>query len=398
MAKTGRRARQADIAQVGALIFRRADAEQEAADAPAEGSTGAATDSGTDAPGRAPARVPGGQLAQHPATAERMDRRTRRDVFDLNPRRIIERGPYIREWDAQGEAFERLVEAVRERGEVDTPIWVRSHGPTGQREFVLVAGKGRLRAALQTGLATVPIRDLGEIDDQQAVGRQVEENLNREDMTPAETAHALWRLHGFGESISAIGRRLHRDKGYVSYMVRVGEAFDALTPEEQAGLARRGALQVRQCQAIGAVADVDARAAALREVLHGGTAEAAGVRGAGAGDDAADIPDLGSGATSGAARPDSGSPARSGARPRADEQTPFYGRAIRNGRTFRMRWVEQELRADPGAVVDGFVRAMQAERAYLVEALRRLEADRGAGEARNALVQARRALERAARR
>lgn len=390
MAKARRRERSADIAQVGALIFRRGEGS---------GPSGATDDRTGDEAGQgsAPARVPGGQLAQHPATADRMDRRTRRDVFDLDPRRIVERGPYIREWDEYGEEFERLVEAVRARGEIDTPIWVRSQGPTGQREFVLVAGKGRLRAALRNALPTVPIRDLGDLDDRQAVARQVEENLNREDMTPAETAHALWRMHGFGESISEIGRRLHRDKGYVSYLVKVGEAFDALAPEEQARLARRGALQVRQCQAIGALADVGERVAALRQVLSTGVA---GPDGAGADGETAAAPAARPSSTAPATRaaPNGAAAARAGARRRADEQTPFYGRAIRNGRTFRMRWVEQDLRADPGAVVDGFVRAMQEEREQLVDALRRLEAGGRAGEEREAIVQARRALERLAAR
>ncbi len=380
MAKAGRQTRSADIAQVGAMIFRRPEV-------PGAGE-GAAGDVAAGQ-GSTARRVPGGHPAQHPATAERTDRRTRRDVFDLDPRRVVERGPYIREWDEQGEEFERLVEAVRARGEIDTPIWVRSHGPTGQREFILVAGKGRLRAALRNALPTVPVRDLGDLDDAQAVARQVEENLNREDMTPAETAHALWRMHGFGESISEIGRRLHRDKGYVSYMVKVGEAFDALTPEEQTRLTRRGVLQVRQCQTIGALADVAPRVAALREVLR---AAATATAGAGEGVDGG-TREVASATADAGTRGD-----RGGARRRADEQAPFYGRAIRNGRTFRMRWVEQDLRADPGAVVDGFVRAMQEEREQLVDALRRLEADGRAGERRDAIAHARRALERLGRR
>ncbi|GJG89171.1 hypothetical protein tb265_43520 [Gemmatimonadetes bacterium T265] len=387
MAKSGRRDRSADIARVGARIFRRPDARPDARPdtQPDAVDPSGADPAGGDAPTDGQGTAPGGQRAQHPATAERTDRRTRRDVFDLDPRRVVERGPYIREWDEQGEEFERLVEAVRARGEIDTPIWVRSHGPTGRREFVLVAGKGRLRAALRNALPTVPVRDLGDLDDRQAVARQVEENLNREDMTPAETAHALWRMHGFGDSISEIGRRLHRDKGYVSYMVKVGEAFDALGPAEQGRLTRRGALQVRQCQTIGALVDVEARVAALRRQLA--TGPAADVDGAeGASAPSVVTPSPG---TEGAGE-------RADTRRRADEQTPFYARAIRNGRTFRMRWVEQDLRTDPAAIVDGFVRAVQEERAQLTEALRRLEAEGGAGKgtARDAIARARRALER----
>ncbi len=398
MAKAGRRERSADIAEVGALIFRR-PGPPEGARAGEPSETPAARDRAAGQGSGEGGRVPGGQLAQHPATAERGDRRTRRDVFDLDPRRVVERGPYIREWDEQGEEFERLVAAVRARGEIDTPIWVRSHGPTGQREFVLVAGKGRLRAALRAALPTVPVRDLGDLDDRQAVARQVEENLNREDMTPAETAHALWRMHGFGDSISEIGRRLHRDKGYVSYMVKVGEAFDALAPDEQARLARRGALQVRQCQTIGALPDVPARTAALREAL---ATAASGVGAETRETDGAARAPVHADASVNGARDESGTgagPARAPVpRTRADEQAPFYGRAIRNGRTFRMRWVEQDLRADPAAVVDGFVRAIQHERERLVEALRRLETDGRTGAERDAVTRARRALERTARR
>jgi ParB-like chromosome segregation protein Spo0J len=267
---------------------------------------------------------------------------------------------------------------------------VRSRGATGQRVFVLVAGKGRLRAALRAGLPLVPVRDLGELTDQQAVARQVEENLNRQDMTPAQTAHALWLSHGFGESISEIGRRLHRDKGYVSYMVKVGEALDALAPHDQARLARRGALQVRQCQAIGALPDLGRRVAELRRVLA--DAAAAGPDADGAGDPAGRPDDATAGTTSAApAAAD-----RRTTRPtrRADEEAAFYSRAIRGGRAFRMRWMEHELRADPSAVANAFVSALQAEGARMVDALRRLEAEHKAGEAHDEVVRARRTLER----
>ena len=421
----GKRERSADIAQVGALIFQRpgaAAASPGTASAEPKGGT-----PGVSAPldGQArpadPAghRIPGGQLASHPATAERTDRRTRRDVFDLDPRRIVERGPYIREWDEAGEEFERLVAAVGARGEIDTPIWVRSHGGAGQRVFVLVAGKGRLRAALRNGLSAVPVRDLGELTDQQAVARQVEENLNRQDMTPAQTAHARWLSHGFGESISDIGRRLHRDKGYVSYMVKVGEALDGLAPHEQARLARRGVLQVRQCQTIGALPDVPSRVAELRRVLAGaadGGVPHAGRAHGGALDEGADTsaPVAGAAGSDGTLAPgQTASPAGevtpdagTGATPsaddrrtrrtsrRADEEAAFYSRAIRGGRTFRMRWTEHELRADPPAVANAFVSAMQAEGARMVETLRRLEAAAGPGEGKDEMVRARRALER----
>lgn len=397
----GKRERSADIAQAGALIFQRPVAPTTPPAPDAVTDTGhPAGDGLRGTAGQGPVRGPGGQLASHPATADRMDRRARRDVFDLDPRRIVEQGPYIREWDEAGEEFEQLVAAVAARGEIDTPIWVRSRGAAGQRVFVLVAGKGRLRAALRNALPLVPVRDWGELTDQQAVARQVEENLNRQDMTPAQTAHALWRSHGFGESISDIGRRLHRDKGYVSYMVRVGEALDTLAPQEQARLARRGALQVRQCQAIGALRDVPSRVAELRRLLAADASGAAmpadaagvdvtagsdgGVRGSGSAVDPGGTATVPPGADGTTRRPSR----------RADEEAAFYSRAVRGGRAFRMRWTEHELRADPSAVANTFVSAMQAEGARLAEVLRRLEAESGTGDRHDEIVRARRALER----
>jgi hypothetical protein len=89
------------------------------------------------------APTPGDPRSEHPAAMPAAERRGRRaDVFDLDPRRILEQGPYIRDWDLEGEDFERLVAAVAERKQIDTPIWVRSTGPTGGRRFILVAGRG----------------------------------------------------------------------------------------------------------------------------------------------------------------------------------------------------------------------------------------------------------------
>lgn len=373
----GKRERTADIANVGAMIFGRGGAATAAPNVDAHApSVTAPNGAAAGTPSAAPRRP------SHPAEAERTERRTRRDVFDVDPKRIVERGPYIREWDAEGEEFERLLQAVRARGEIDTPLWVRSSGPAGNRTLVLVSGKGRLHAALRAGLATVPVRDWGELDDRQAVGRQLEENLNRQDMSPAETALALWLVHGFGESISDIGRRLHRDKGYVSYMVRVGEAIDACTREEQVRLARRGVLQVRQCQAIGALPDVAARIAALREVLsESGDGEQAREDDSKQGREAA--------AASEASRSRRKPPSK---RPR-EEGSQFEARPLRDGRTFRMKWVNRDLQVDPGAVAQSFVDAVAQESAALAEALRRLEREGRGERVRVAAAAARRVLE-----
>lgn len=391
-----KRTRSDEINAVGDMLFRRPVAPPPppvpAAPpgvAPGEGEGGRAP--AAEGTGGAGGHAPGSRLRSHPAIVATTERRTRRDVFDIDPRRILERGPYVREWDEEGEEFDRLVRSVGERREVDTPIWVRSEGPTGQRTFILVAGKGRLKAALRNDLSLVPVRDLGELSDQEAIARQAEENLHRRNMTPGETAYALWLMSAHGDGISEIARRVQRDKGYVSYLVKVGEAMQALAPAERLALSRRGALQIRQCQAIAALPALDARVAELRRLA---AAAAAVGGGAGEGDDPNEA----------YRRPDPGAPAegdpgdaatppveRAARRRAAVDAAPFHARPIRHGRAFRMRWVRDDLRRDPVALAEAFMAAVRTERAELLAALSVLEAEGGDPAA---IRRARAALER----
>lgn len=328
--------------------------------APEDGATAARA----NAPGANAARATAEPhpASQHPATPVRRDRTPRRDIVDVDPTRILEAGPYIREWDEEGEEFERLCATVRERGQIDTPIWIRSRGGAGNREMVLVAGKGRLRAALAVGLPTVPVRDYGELDDGQAIALQVQENLNRQDMTPGETAQALWLLSQHGTTVTEIARTIGRDKGYVSVMARTGEALQTLSAAERATLSRRGMLQVRECQAVAAAGAVQARSSELRRILAlGGASVREGRRvGRRAGTQAGGDPSLVEAAAT---------------RRAAAADTSFAAREVRNGRSFRMRWDRSQLARDPGTFAATAVDAVRQEMAALAAALYELEVE-----------------------
>ena len=326
-------------------------------------------------PDAAPARPPadgdssgaptaGDPRSEHPAAMPAAERRGRRaDVFDLDPRRILEQGPYIRDWDLEGEDFERLVAAVAERRQIDTPIWVRSTGPTGGRRFILVAGRGRLKAALRNDLAAVPVRDFGDISDREALVLQGAENLHRRDQTPGETAYTFWLLRKEGFSGVEIARTYTQKESYVSYMTKVGEALDRFAPHERLALSRPGVLQVRQSQAIAPLATVEARVEALRAVLAESQARGGAV-------DPSyayrrpdhDAPDEADGRPP--ERPTS-PVERARVRRAAVESAPFHSKATRTGRTFRMRWERDQLSRDPAALAEGFVAAVRAEVAAL---------------------------------
>ncbi len=339
----------------------------------------AAAGQGSPVAGEAPA-APRHAFAPSHAT----DRKPRHDIYDVDPRKIIERGPYIREWDEDGPEFQRLNASVKARKQIDTPLWVRSSGGAGNRQLVLVAGKGRLRAALQNRLALVPVRDYGPIEDREALLLQAQENFDRSEMTPAQTANTFYLMAGHGLSQKEIGAVRHKNPGYVSVMVRIGEALQELSSLERLALGRPGALQVRQCQVLAAAGGRDAIVAGLRELA----ARAATMRAA--------PDDLDEGAeTSPSVKSSQRTPP--GTRIAAPPQS-FVGRAIRDGRTFRMRWERGDVRRDPSALATGFVGAFQAEGEQLLDAIRQAEsADDLDGAARAEMRRAREALETALR-
>lgn len=86
------------------------------------------------------------------------------------------------------EQLDGLVSSVREHGVIQ-PVLVRKKGEAYQ----IVAGERRWRAAQIAGLETVPVRIL-EIDDFQAMELALVENLQREDLTPTETALGIQEL------------------------------------------------------------------------------------------------------------------------------------------------------------------------------------------------------------
>lgn len=82
--------------------------------------------------------------------------------------------------------FEELVESISGKGILE-PLLVR---PIGDNKYEVIAGERRYRAALQVELATVPCM-VREVNDDDAFDIMVIENLQREDLTPVETAQAF---------------------------------------------------------------------------------------------------------------------------------------------------------------------------------------------------------------
>lgn len=115
------------------------------------------------------------------------------------------------------EALAELAASIRESGVVQ-PVVVRSAG----RGYELLAGERRWRAAQQAGLHEIPALLRDDLSDDEAQVLGLIENLQRESLSPIETAEGLRRL---GESHAltheAIGSRIGKSRVYVTNFLRL---------------------------------------------------------------------------------------------------------------------------------------------------------------------------------
>ena len=127
-------------------------------------------------------------------------------------------------------ALEVLADSIRRLG-VLQPVVVRPEG----RDYVLIAGERRWRAARMAGLAEVPAL-IRETDEAGTVTEALVENLLREDLNPLEEAAAFHQLEDeFGMTHAEIGEKVGKSRAAISNSLRLLR----LTPGIQALIASR---------------------------------------------------------------------------------------------------------------------------------------------------------------
>jgi ParB family transcriptional regulator, chromosome partitioning protein len=133
------------------------------------------------------------------------------------------------------EALAELAESIRESGVVQ-PVVLRSVG----RGYELLAGERRWRAAQQAGLHEIPALVRDDLSDAEAFVLGLIENLQRESLSPIETADGLRRLsETFGLRHEDVGTRIGKSRSYVTNHLRLL----ALAPPVQ-GLVDEGRLSL----------------------------------------------------------------------------------------------------------------------------------------------------------
>jgi hypothetical protein len=177
------------------------------------------------------------------------------------------------------------------------------------------------------------------------------ENEIRADPHPVDTALGFYLLSQQPDwSQKRIAEVFDKNKGYVSEMVRVGEAIARLREADRVPLYTAPRVTVRAFQNLAVIKSVEARREALLALLDATPAAPAAPTSAGDGSvgDATKRAD----AATGDNAPDT--PTRPPARPRLVDESVFSARVIRNGRAFRVRWTDDDLRRDAARIAEEF--------------------------------------------
>lgn len=92
------------------------------------------------------------------------------------------------------------------------PILIRPEGPEA---YVIVAGERRFRAAGLAGLVAIPAI-VTDVTAEQASALQLAENIQREELSLADTARAVRKLYDQLGSLQTVADRCHKSKAWAS--------------------------------------------------------------------------------------------------------------------------------------------------------------------------------------
>lgn len=180
------------------------------------------------------------------------------ETFKVLPIERLQRGRYQPRTHMAPDALNELAESIRAQGIVQ-PILVRSAG----RDFEIIAGERRWRAAQLAGLTEVPVI-IREIPDQAAMAVALIENIQREGLSPIEEAAGFKRLQEeFHLTHQEIATHIGRSRTAVTNLLRLL----GLEPEVRA-LLEQGQIEMGHARALLTLA-APAQIALARAVVAG---------------------------------------------------------------------------------------------------------------------------------
>lgn len=150
------------------------------------------------------------QLPERPEAREAPEEVLQVPVDQIDPNPLQSRTVF------QAERLQELAQSIQANGVIQ-PLVTRRRGG----RYQLVAGERRWRAAKLAGLAKIPVI-VQELSDEQLLEVTLIENIQREDLTPIEVAHAFERLvRDLGLSHEEIARRTGKDRSTITNMLRL---------------------------------------------------------------------------------------------------------------------------------------------------------------------------------
>ena len=164
----------------------------------------------------------------------------------LVPLSLIDANPAQPRTTIRPEALEQLARSIQESGVVQ-PILVR---PVANGRFQIIAGERRFRAAEKLGLPTIPAV-VRTVADERVLEFALVENIQREELTPIEEAHALRRLQDeLGLTQEALAGKVGKDRATVANTLRL-----LRLPAEVREELQRGTLSAGHARALLALED-----------------------------------------------------------------------------------------------------------------------------------------------
>jgi ParB family chromosome partitioning protein len=144
-------------------------------------------------------------------------------------------------------SLDELAASIAARGVIQ-PIVVRPHG----REYQIVAGERRWRAAQRARLTEVPVV-VRQFDDAETLEIALVENIQRQDLNAIEEAQAYQRLSGeYGHTQEALAKIVHKSRSHVANLLRLLEL-----PEGVQAMVVEGALTMGHARALLGSRDVE---------------------------------------------------------------------------------------------------------------------------------------------
>ncbi|MBS0515305.1 MAG: ParB/RepB/Spo0J family partition protein [Proteobacteria bacterium] len=153
-----------------------------------------------------------------------------------------------------------LAASIKAQGVIQ-PIVVR---PLGAERYEIIAGERRWRAAQLAGLAEVPVV-VREVGDPAVAAMTLIENIQREDLSALEEAHALRRLiDEFQHTHEKVAEAIGRSRSAVSNLLRLLDL-----PEEIQRLLKEGRIETGHAKALATLPAALALGLARHAAAHG---------------------------------------------------------------------------------------------------------------------------------